>query len=79
MGHLSRRRRRETRQASPRAPSTAHFRFGTAPAYERRGAQHGTPRTPTIRVEETIMKTWTKPSFKDLRFGMEVTMYILNR
>ncbi|WP_020649781.1 pyrroloquinoline quinone precursor peptide PqqA [Solimonas variicoloris] len=22
---------------------------------------------------------WTKPSFRDLRFGMEITMYILNR
>jgi coenzyme PQQ precursor peptide PqqA len=30
-------------------------------------------------MEEHSMKTWTKPSFKDLRFGMEVTMYILNR
>jgi coenzyme PQQ precursor peptide PqqA len=23
--------------------------------------------------------TWTKPEYKDLRFGFEVTMYILNR
>jgi len=22
---------------------------------------------------------WTKPSFTEMRFGMEVTMYILNR
>nr|MBV6631210.1 pyrroloquinoline quinone precursor peptide PqqA [Oceanococcus sp. HetDA_MAG_MS8] len=22
---------------------------------------------------------WTKPSYVDMRFGMEVTMYILNR
>ena len=33
----------------------------------------------TRTMEEHPMKTWTKPSFKDLRFGMEVTMYILNR
>jgi len=30
-------------------------------------------------MEEYQMKIWTKPCFKDLRFGMEVTMYILNR
>jgi coenzyme PQQ precursor peptide PqqA len=30
-------------------------------------------------MEELSMITWTKPSFTDLRFGMEVTMYILNR
>ncbi len=31
--------------------------------------------TPT---KETIMQ-WTKPEYTDLRFGFEITMYILNR
>ncbi|MDF3036329.1 MAG: PqqA family [Paucimonas sp.] len=29
-------------------------------------------------TEETVMQ-WTKPSFTDLRFGFEITMYIANR
>jgi coenzyme PQQ precursor peptide PqqA len=27
----------------------------------------------------SITMAWTKPTFNDLRFGMEITMYILNR
>ncbi|WP_078923722.1 pyrroloquinoline quinone precursor peptide PqqA [Thiothrix eikelboomii] len=25
------------------------------------------------------MKKWTKPSFKDLRYGFEINLYIMNR
>jgi len=32
---------------------------------------------PTI-TKETIMQ-WTKPGYTDLRFGFEITMYILHR
>lgn len=27
---------------------------------------------------EEVIEMWIKPSFRDLRFGMEVTMYILS-
>ncbi|HZR34677.1 MAG TPA: pyrroloquinoline quinone precursor peptide PqqA [Nevskia sp.] len=30
-------------------------------------------------MEKPSMKTWTVPCVEDLRFDMEVTMYILNR
>jgi len=32
----------------------------------------------TLELEEARMK-WEKPSYNDLRFGFEVTMYIYNR
>ncbi|WP_366936788.1 pyrroloquinoline quinone precursor peptide PqqA [uncultured Thiothrix sp.] len=25
------------------------------------------------------MKKWTKPSYKDMRYGFEINLYILNR
>jgi coenzyme PQQ precursor peptide PqqA len=28
---------------------------------------------------ESSMKKWKKPSFKEMRYGFEITMYILNR
>ena len=30
-------------------------------------------------LRSASMKTWTKPEYKDLRFGFEVTMYINNK
>ena len=27
----------------------------------------------------TIMKTWTKPAATEMRFGFEVTMYVMNK
>ena len=33
----------------------------------------------TDNVRSHPMKTWTKPEYKDLRFGFEVTMYINNK
>ncbi|TXH69738.1 MAG: pyrroloquinoline quinone precursor peptide PqqA [Thiothrix sp.] len=26
-----------------------------------------------------MKKSWTKPSFKDMRYGFEINLYILNR
>lgn len=33
----------------------------------------------TLRRKSTMKMQWEKPSYKDLRFGFEVTMYIYNR
>lgn len=38
----------------------------------------GNPSRPLNITKETIMQ-WTKPQYTDLRFGFEITMYILNR
>jgi coenzyme PQQ precursor peptide PqqA len=39
----------------------------------------GNPSRPFNHLtKETIMQ-WTKPEYTDLRFGFEITMYILNR
>ena len=32
-----------------------------------------------IKIKEIIMKSWTKPAATEMRFGFEVTMYVMNK
>ena len=32
-----------------------------------------------IDFKEIIMKAWTKPAATEMRFGFEVTMYVMNK
>lgn len=56
--------------------------FGTLLAEEEPTARFprlfDSPRNSSTRSGDNIMQ-WTTPSYTDLRFGFEITMYIANR
>ena len=33
----------------------------------------------TKKFKENVMKAWTKPAATEMRFGFEVTMYVMNK